>query len=135
MTRVKDEDVLSFLLDNGRMPASHIADALGVTETAIRKRMQKLEDTGKIMQYTIHSDPEHMDRTAAIFLVTPENKEAAIAYLRDQKEVRRGHEADGKVHVECWFKDKEHQRQFMEALREHHSIKDIAKMQVVGQFK
>ncbi|WP_457548628.1 Lrp/AsnC family transcriptional regulator [Archaeoglobus sp.] len=47
----KDLKVIEMLLENARIPKTHIAKALNVTETAVRKRIQKLENLGVIMGY------------------------------------------------------------------------------------
>ena len=43
--------ILEFLRRNGRMPKSKIAERLGITETAVRKRIRKLEREGIILGY------------------------------------------------------------------------------------
>ncbi|MBN2477869.1 winged helix-turn-helix transcriptional regulator, partial [Candidatus Micrarchaeota archaeon] len=53
----KDEIILNILLKNSRTPATEIASVIGITETAVRKRIKKLEDTGIIKSYTAIVDP------------------------------------------------------------------------------
>lgn len=43
--------IIEMLLENARIPKVRIAEALGVTETAVRKRIQKLESSGVIIGY------------------------------------------------------------------------------------
>lgn len=53
----KDEKLLNMLIRNGRTPVTHMASELGMTETAVRKRVKKLEDKGVIKAYTALVDP------------------------------------------------------------------------------
>lgn len=53
----KDEIILKMLMKNSRIPLTHIADELAITETAIRKRIKKLEEMGVIKGYTLIVDP------------------------------------------------------------------------------
>ncbi len=47
----KDLKIIEILMKNARTPKVRIAKALGVTETAIRKRIAKLEQSGVIVAY------------------------------------------------------------------------------------
>lgn len=47
----KDLKILEILMENARTPKVKIAEELKVTETAIRKRIAKLEDSGIIIGY------------------------------------------------------------------------------------
>ncbi len=47
----KDRKIISMLMENARIPKTKIAESLDVTETAVRKRISKLEKTGIIMGY------------------------------------------------------------------------------------
>jgi len=53
----KDEKILNMLLKNSRIPVTHIAPEIGMTETAVRKRIEKLEKIGAIRAYTAIVDP------------------------------------------------------------------------------
>ena len=53
----KDEILLNILIRNSRTPVTHMAPILKMTETAVRKRIKKLEDRGIIKAYTALVDP------------------------------------------------------------------------------
>lgn len=53
----KDEIILTTFLRNSRTPITKIAGELGMTETAVRKRVNKLERIGAIKAYTAIIDP------------------------------------------------------------------------------
>jgi Lrp/AsnC family transcriptional regulator for asnA, asnC and gidA len=56
----KDEFILESLMKEGRMPFTHIASEMGITETAVRKRVRKLESRGIIRGYTTIMDPFYL---------------------------------------------------------------------------
>ena len=47
----KDLKIIEILMKNARTPKVRIAEELGVTETAVRKRIAKLEKKGIILSY------------------------------------------------------------------------------------
>ncbi len=47
----KDLRIIEMLVENARIPKVKIAEKLGVTETAVRKRIQRLEKRGIIVGY------------------------------------------------------------------------------------
>jgi len=53
----KDKIILELLSKNARLPYSKIAKKLGISETAVRKRIRKLEEKGIIEGYTLRINP------------------------------------------------------------------------------
>ncbi len=53
----KDEIILNTLLRNGRASMAAIAQKIKISETAVRKRIKKLERIGAIKAYTALIDP------------------------------------------------------------------------------
>ena len=47
----RDLKIVKLLIENARMPKVKIAEELGITETAVRKRIIKLENAGVIVGY------------------------------------------------------------------------------------
>lgn len=52
-----DEMILRSFMYNSRTPVTHLAKKAGVSETAVRKRIVKLEKVGAIKAYTAIIDP------------------------------------------------------------------------------
>ena len=72
----RDEYILTTLLKNGRASITSIAKELGVTETAVRKRIIKLERIGAIKSYSAIIDPHYMGYEGVALVgidATPEN--------------------------------------------------------------
>ena len=53
----KDEKIIKLLMKNSRIPFNYIAKELDISETAVRKRIKKLEENGIIKAYTLLVDP------------------------------------------------------------------------------
>jgi len=51
MVRISNFELLKILMESSRTPFLRIASALGVSETAVRKRIKKLERNGVIKKY------------------------------------------------------------------------------------
>lgn len=56
-----EQRVLSILEDNPRAPLSDIADRAGVARPTARKYIQKLENEGAIVGYSVEVDPKKID--------------------------------------------------------------------------
>jgi len=60
----KDIRILEILLEDGRATFKRIAEALGMSDVAVRKRVVKLEREGAILGYTAVVDPEALGYAA-----------------------------------------------------------------------
>jgi len=56
----RDKIIIDILTKDARTPFTEIAKVLGISETAVRKRVKALEETGVIKQYTIVIDPSKL---------------------------------------------------------------------------
>ncbi len=54
----KDLAIVSMLMKNGRVTYRELADALGISDVAVRKRLNRLEKSGVILGYTAVVDPK-----------------------------------------------------------------------------
>ena len=53
----RDERLLALLRDDARAPVSALAEAAHLSTTAVRRRLQRLEDVGAIAGYTLKPSP------------------------------------------------------------------------------
>ncbi|WP_461863287.1 HTH-type transcriptional regulator LrpA [Thermococcus sp.] len=53
----RDKIIIEMLTKDARTPFTEIAKVLGISETAVRKRVKSLEEAGVIKQYTVKVDP------------------------------------------------------------------------------
>lgn len=54
----KDLRILKILAENSRIPLTHLANELGITDVAIKKRIKRLEEDEIIIKYTVIVNPE-----------------------------------------------------------------------------
>ena len=84
----KDRTIIELLQADGRMPFTKVAAEVGLTEGAIRQRVQRLTDTG-VMQIVAVTDPLWlgMRRVAMIGARVGGDAEATAASLSKMEEV------------------------------------------------
>lgn len=56
----RDRIIIEMLTKDARTPFTEIAKVLGISETAVRKRVRALEESGVIKQYTVVIDPSKL---------------------------------------------------------------------------
>ncbi len=56
----RDRIIIDMLTKDARTPFTEIAKVLGISETAVRKRVKALEEAGVIKQYTVVVDPSKL---------------------------------------------------------------------------
>jgi Lrp/AsnC family transcriptional regulator for asnA, asnC and gidA len=105
----KDEAILLMLMRNSRIPLTKIAKKLGITETAIRKRIRKLEDRGVIKSYTAIIDPFFIGYSGVALIgldTTPPRLLPVFERIRSLKETRYASltSGDHMMMFEAWCK-------------------------------
>ncbi len=97
MVRISDASLLSMLEENARKTYVELAKSLGVSETAIRKKIKKLEKEGVIKKYTIVVDYQKIGYIHAIVGVDvlPEKYFSIINYLKELSEVKSLYSSSG----------------------------------------
>ncbi len=63
-----DEKIISILKNDSRKPFVEIANSIGMSESAVRRRVKNLQDTGVIKRFTIEMGPSN--KTSAITLIS-----------------------------------------------------------------
>lgn len=63
-----DTELLKLLTEDSRMSYTELADRIGISETAIRRRMKKLVDEKVITQFTIKVDQEKIGKSITAFV-------------------------------------------------------------------
>jgi len=121
MVRITDLQVLRILKGNARTSYVNIAKELGVTETAIRKRVRNMEKKGIIQQYTVEADTRKvgLEINALIGIDTsPEHYVDIIEQVKENSEVISMYSSRGDhmIIVECWFEKSQQMRDFVSML-------------------
>ncbi len=139
MVRITDKQIVDVLEKDARSPASHIAAQLGVTETAVRKRIAKLQENGIITQYTIRLSPRKSD-VLIVFVGIDTKAESYMRISRELKEkhyVKRMYSTSGDHHLqlECWFSGNDEFHQSLHELEENPNITKVCPGVVQEQLK
>ncbi|MDI3502737.1 MAG: Lrp/AsnC family transcriptional regulator, regulator for asnA, asnC and gidA [Archaeoglobi archaeon] len=85
----RDKKILEMLMRNARIPKVRIAEELGVTEAAVRKRISRLEESGIIVGYRAVVDFKKSEMVASLtgVDVEPEALWRVIRSLRNIENV------------------------------------------------
>ena len=108
-----DKKIIEILQKNARMPFTKIAEKVGLSEGAVRKRVETLEREGVIKKYTTVVEPKKMGYNSITLLgldaeptklldiakKISELEEARIVYLTT---------GDHMIMAEVWARDGEH---------------------------
>ena len=63
-----DRQILQLLQENGRLTIAALSDAIGLTPTPLRQRIEKLEQAGVIRGYAARLDPSKVGRSTLAFV-------------------------------------------------------------------
>jgi len=112
MVRISNLEILKILRKNSRIPTIKIAKMLGVSETAVRKRIKKMEREGIIRRYTIEIDLKKIGFKVNTLIgldTRPENYIQTLEKLKEMEEVVSLYTSTGDhmLLIECWLKDSE----------------------------
>ena len=137
MVRFSDLELVKLLMKNSRTPYVKLGEVLGVSETAIRKR---LEERGVIRRYTVEVDPRKLgfEVDALIGLDTaPERLIAVIEELKAMDEVLSLYSASGDhmILLECWLKDSDELARFVKRLESIHGVTRICPAIILEKLK
>ncbi len=108
----RDRVIIEMLTKDARTPFTEIAKVLGISETAVRKRVKALEEAGVIKQYTIVIDPSRLGYNLVSLTgvdTMPEKIFEVAAKLKEFDFVRNVYltSGDHMIMTEVWAKDGE----------------------------
>ncbi|HHI01249.1 MAG: Lrp/AsnC family transcriptional regulator [Thermococcus sp.] len=108
----RDKVIIEMLTKDARTPFTEIAKVLGISETAVRKRVRALEEKGIIKQYTIKVNPQKLGYNLISITgvdTKPEKLFEVANKLREFEFVRELYLSSGDhmIIAEIWAKDGE----------------------------
>lgn len=117
-----------------------LGDKLGVSDTAVRKRIKKLEDEGVIRKYTVDVDPKKLgfDINSLIGVdTTPEEYIHVIEKLKKWREILSLYSSTGDhmILMECWFESSEGLNDFVEKLEGIKGVTRVCPAMLIGKIK
>lgn len=101
----QDRLIVDILLKDGRLPATELAEMVGLSRSAVAERVSRLERNGVIRGTTIIVDPAAVGRTITAFVaargpeLSPAGKKAFAALMKSD-EVVEAHTIAGD---DCYF--------------------------------
>ncbi len=129
MVRISNFSILELLKQNARMSYSKIAKKLGVSETAIRKRIKKLEEDDIIKGYSLEINPRNAGIYVAIIGIdtSPEDYLSVLEKTKKMKEVMKLYSSRGDhmIMMECWFRDRKKLNDFNRMIRKIKGVKKV----------
>lgn len=96
----KDEELLSLLADNARMPIAELARRLGISRTTVQARLERLERNKVITGYTLRRGvavENALIKGHVLITVKPKSARETVASLAAMAEVRTLHSVSGEV--------------------------------------
>ncbi|WP_258083596.1 HTH-type transcriptional regulator LrpA [Thermococcus thermotolerans] len=108
----RDRIIIEMLTRDARTPFTEIAKVLGISETAVRKRVKALEEAGVIRQYTVVVDPSKLGYNLVSLTgvdTLPEKIFEVANKLKELEFVRTVYltSGDHMIMAEVWAKDGE----------------------------
>ncbi|MEG1607268.1 MAG: winged helix-turn-helix transcriptional regulator [Mucinivorans sp.] len=109
-----DRKILSYLIDNARMPFLEIARECGISGAAIHQRVRKLEENGIIAGSHLRVDPKAMGFDVCAFvgvqLSQPELTDVVVEKLTQVREIVECHFITGRntLLIKLYCRDNEH---------------------------
>ena len=140
MVRISNIELLRILRENSRMPYLEIARILGVSETAVRKRVKRLLEEGVISRFTVEINPKKIGYQVVAMIGLDTKPEALISVLETLKELENvqslySSSGDHMIMMECWFKDNNELSRFIKSLEEIEGITRICPAIILEKIK
>ncbi|MEM1575417.1 MAG: Lrp/AsnC family transcriptional regulator [Nitrososphaerota archaeon] len=140
MVRISNLDLIKILENNARESFINIAKRFGVSETAIRKRIKKLEEMGIIKKYTIQIDPIKLGFKIDALIgidTTSEDYISIIEQLKAMDEIKNLYSSTGDhmILAECWFKDSNELTNFIKKIEKIKGITRICPAIIIEKLK
>ena len=139
MVRFSNLELLRILKENSRIPFVKIAKIFGVSETAVRKRIRKLEKEGIIKKYTIEVNLKKIGLEMALIGIDtkPEYYISTIEKLKEMDEVVNLYASSGDhmIMIDCWFKSSEELRKFIKTLESMEGVTRVCPAIILEKIK
>jgi Lrp/AsnC family transcriptional regulator for asnA, asnC and gidA len=140
MVRISNLELLYMLKANSRTPYTKIAKRLHVSETAVRKKVRRLEEDGVIRNYTIEADPRKIgyEVNAMIGIDTkPESYIRVIEKVKSMYEIISLHSSTGDhmLIIEAWFKTNRDLTEFIKELERIEGVTKICPAIILDRIK
>jgi Lrp/AsnC family transcriptional regulator for asnA, asnC and gidA len=140
MVRISNLELVKLLKKNSRASFVDIARHFGVSETAVRKKMKRLEEDGVIRKYTIDADPKKIGFEIDVLIgidTRPEKYIQIMEKMKNSEEVMSmcASSGDHMMLIECWFENSAALAKFVKALEKIDGITKICPAIITDKMK
>lgn len=92
-----DRRLIALLRTDGRAPVTTLARQLGVTRATVNSRLERLQESGRVLGFTVRMKDDHDDDVRAISLIEVEGRTTneVIRALRGLPEIQSLHTTNG----------------------------------------
>ena len=95
-----DDLIIGLLRENSRMPNTELATRLGLSESAVRRRIGNLEASGRIRKYTVEVDDRDLSSAITWISVDPATPTKQVSEkIRGMKGVESIYETAGQFDI------------------------------------
>jgi Lrp/AsnC family transcriptional regulator for asnA, asnC and gidA len=138
--KTTDLAIIYKLMENSRKSFVEIAKELNVTETAIRKRVRRMESEGVIRKYSIEIDPKNLGFGVKSLIgidTTPQRYISIIQTLKRNEKILKLYSSSGDhmMMIECWFESNEELHNFINELENIEGVLDICPTIITDYIK
>lgn len=114
----KDNQLLKFLDQDVRAPISTLSKRLGITENAVRYRIERLKSRGYLIGYSLKLSPTQFGKMIQVVFsinVKPDLLASSLKKLTQYDEFTKVYRCSGEYSIVCigFFKDNEHLEEFL----------------------
>ena len=136
----RDRQILSLLLENGRIPLKEIGKKLGISDVAVKKRIDKLEKAGIIKGYTANIDPKALGFSIISLTgvdVEPGDLIRLARILSSKKYVKSAWitAGDHSIMLEIWAKDSEEMERIIKEIEGMRGVNRVCPAVVTQKLK
>ena len=140
MVKNKNQIILEMLKENARITLKEIAQKLKISETAVRKRIKKLERDGVIKKYTIEIDHQKLgyEIKALIGIDTlPESYVHVIDILKKDEKINNicASTGDHMIMLEVWFHNNNALTNYVKWLEKLPGVTKVCPAILLGKLK
>ena len=127
---MSDDALIEILSENARLSYTKISEKLNVSETAIRKRVKQLRESGIIKKFTIEVDHKKIGLELIAFIgldTEPSKYLSTLEKLKEFVEVKRLFTTSGDhmIMLEGWFCDNKGLARFIKILETLEGVTDV----------
>ncbi|MCX8193143.1 MAG: Lrp/AsnC family transcriptional regulator [Nitrososphaeria archaeon] len=140
MVQLTNYELINILKENSRISFKELARIFGVTDTAIRKRLKRLEVEGIIKKYTIEIDMKKLGYNVHALIgldVKPERLFGVIEVLKNMSEVSNLYSTSGDhmIMIECWFENSNKLSEYIKKLNDLEGVTRVCPAIILEKLK